>query len=130
MNTEEVVAMIDAITEGKNTKIKWDGAALTGDLSIDSRVDSIRFAIKGDAFDIAHPRIAREIAGALVAWANRKEGWANNTSRAIEAMGYDPVAMQQVATFDVNMEANGNEVDDPSNPHPGKYHFHHNCQEC
>jgi len=78
MNTEQVVAMIDAITEGKKYTTDWETAQ-------DGLEDDLRIEVSGNSFNligldrrfvhvIRDPRAAREIAGALVAWANRKEG--------------------------------------------------------
>ena len=76
MNTEEVVAMMNAITEGAQWSRTIEGEAES---------DSLRFAVEADRVllgtldydyvcEIQNPRTAREIAGALVAWANRKDG--------------------------------------------------------
>lgn len=65
MNTEQVVEMIDAITAGR----PW-GTEIGG-LTVGS--NSELFGLAGYV-DITEPQQAREIAGALVAWANRKEG--------------------------------------------------------
>lgn len=110
MNSEQVVAMIDAITEGKyyahGFETKQD--TITVEVGMANRQNEEEFWFSsftpGANFlaKIDDPRTAREIAGALIAWANRREGESNGTSRAIEAMGYDPVATQQVAAFDAN----------------------------
>lgn len=74
MNTEEVTKMIDAITEGKNYTLEIKGDKETGVVEI-VFTDS-RFYIKlaeGWGTEHTNPRIAREIAGALIVWANRKE---------------------------------------------------------
>jgi hypothetical protein len=71
MNTEQVCKMIDTIVEGRPYLQSWEGSAATSDIVMDVRKSSIRFSIEGQTFDVAHPRTAREIAGALVAWANR-----------------------------------------------------------
>lgn len=75
MNTEQVIEMIDAITEGG----EYEKFELNG--------EQINIAIRDDEFVIAglsnDPRTAREIAAALVAWANRKDGMMNGSVRAI-----------------------------------------------
>lgn len=96
LNTEQVVEMIDAITEGRHTKIGWEGAALTDDLSLDFRKDSVRFTIRGEVFDVAHSRTAREIAGALVAWANRKEGSDIDLASVVKLFGDGTVEFPSV----------------------------------
>ena len=84
MNTEEVVAMIDAITEGRYYAHSFETTPNSNTISIEvgtnnPEVDSefwfstfdegVQFLAK-----INDPRVAREIAGALVAWANKQEG--------------------------------------------------------
>jgi hypothetical protein len=70
VNTEEVCKMIDDITEGK----PFSRQNLNG--------EQVNIASQGDGFALAgtltNPRTAREIAGALVAWANRKDGVTSN----------------------------------------------------
>lgn len=84
MNTEEVVAMIDAITEGRyyahgfetkqdiiTIEVGREGPHLgnnTDEFWFSSFTPSANFLAK-----INDPRTAREIAGALVAWANRQD---------------------------------------------------------
>lgn len=104
MNTNEVVEMIDAISEGKEYRKKWTGVTEDEKLKFSSDDESILLATTG-VFEIDNPRTAREIVGAILAWANRKEG-KTSINRAIEAMGYDPVATQQVAAYDTNEKAN------------------------
>ena len=102
MNTEEVVAMIDAITEGKPFVHRWESE--TDSLIFATSPEKAVLSDTGDfCFDLRDPRTAREIAGALVAWANRKDG------------------IQQPKSF---------EATDPNNPHPGMYHFAFGCREC
>lgn len=74
MNTEQVVEMIDTITEGKPCNQTWESADLSDDLNMAAVKARVRFTIRGEVFEIDNPRTAREIAGALIAWANRKEG--------------------------------------------------------
>jgi hypothetical protein len=69
MNTEEVIAMIDAIAEGREYIYENNGG--TSRMLVDD--DGISFTSQ-ISFLIENPRTAREIAGALVAWANRKDG--------------------------------------------------------
>jgi hypothetical protein len=68
MNTEQVVEMIDAITEGKPYALKGN------ELTVVFGPEEIAFMVKGKQVFFEDPRIAREIAGGLIAWANRKEG--------------------------------------------------------
>jgi hypothetical protein len=78
MNTEEVVEMIDAITEGKVYATSFEGRSLSGkhdgQMTIAVGNSGFGFKIGRELFDVTDPRTAREIAGALVAWANRKDG--------------------------------------------------------
>lgn len=77
MNAEEVVKMLDAITEGKEYVQEWESATRSGSIAIDNRGNNLRLVIEEDGceiFDISDPRTAREIACALVAWANSKDG--------------------------------------------------------
>lgn len=70
MNAEEVVAMIDAITEGK--AYLFD---LSGEMTVVSSSKDISFVdVIGEPLSsIDNTRKARELAGLLVAWANHKE---------------------------------------------------------
>lgn len=93
MNTEEVVAMIDAITEGGyyahafETKqdtitIEVGGATSVDDNAADGEFWFSSFTPGANFLaKIDDPRTAREIAGALVAWANRKEGFTEGKAR-------------------------------------------------
>lgn len=75
MNTEQVVEMIDAITEGRNYTLAIPGDKESGEAEI--VFTPSRFYIKlteGWGTEHDNTRLAREIAGALIAWANRKEG--------------------------------------------------------
>lgn len=72
MNTDEVVAMIDAITEGKIFAKRWN-LSEGGHFNFASDGEGIALRTSG-VTEIQDPRTAREIAGALVAWANKKEG--------------------------------------------------------
>lgn len=88
MNTEQVVEMIDAISEGKRytLSIASDDDESNGKKSLAMRMGegSILFYLRGPvsfAGEIDNPRTAREIAGALVAWANRKEGKIQETKQ-------------------------------------------------
>lgn len=73
MRSEDVVEMIDAITEGRDYDHIWQSE--TDPLHLAVREEMVLFHDgEGFIFQIRDPRTAREIAGALVAWANRKEG--------------------------------------------------------
>lgn len=75
MNTEEVVAMIDAISEGEIYTLTIPGDNGSGEAEI--IFTPSRFYIKlteGWGTEHINPRTAKEIVGALVAWAKRKEG--------------------------------------------------------
>ena len=100
MNTEQVVEMIDAITEGEEFHHVFDTHVGSLELFMTEYGFSIR--PEGDGTVCIDPRTAREIAGALIAWANHKESAANGANKAIAAMGYDYVATRQVAAFDAN----------------------------
>jgi hypothetical protein len=69
MNTEEVCEMIDAITEGRTFARTWQGAVSNIHLAVGEE----GFAIHANEFGCNDPRTAREIAGALVAWASRMD---------------------------------------------------------
>ena len=115
MNTEQVVEMIDAISEGRNYRLDVNTTQTSDEMYVGFDSGAIVFHGVGMSFlsTVTDPRTAREIAGALVAWANRKDAqskpgelWLEELkSKSIEAMGYDPVATQQVAAFDANSEA-------------------------
>lgn len=79
METHEVVEMIDAITEGRNYTLEVKNERHDDDnMSIALSEDEVTFHDNFDTYvSIDNPRTAREIAGALVAWANRKEGTEN-----------------------------------------------------
>jgi hypothetical protein len=72
MNTDQVVEMIDAITEGRRYLFNVDEATTIVFSPehfevVDEHGDELVASIDNE-------RLAREIAGALVAWANRKQG--------------------------------------------------------
>ncbi|MFG2268080.1 hypothetical protein [Streptomyces sp. NPDC048720] len=69
MNTEEVCEMIDAITAGETFVNNWVGET-EGRFNL--AIGDEGFAVHATEFGCNDPRTAREIAGALVAWANRK----------------------------------------------------------
>lgn len=71
MTPEEVCKMIDTIYEGKPYELK-----LSDDASASADSDGFTFfaAPHKSYFDVTGPRQAREIAAALVAWADHKEG--------------------------------------------------------
>lgn len=76
MNAEETCKMIDIITEGRPYVLTVKTAALScDDMSIRINPESIYFFdVPADFMAMVDdPRVAREIAGALVAWADRKE---------------------------------------------------------
>lgn len=84
MDTNEVVEMIDAITEGKNYTLEIEGDKGTGVAEI--TFTPSRFYIKlteGWGTEHRNPRTAREIAGALVAWADRQDGSISRTPNSI-----------------------------------------------
>lgn len=89
MNTNEVVEMIDAITGGENYDLEIMGDKETGVAEI--RFTESRFYIKlteGWGTEHNNPRTAREIAAALVAWANRKDG-ETSTSAYVAILNQD-----------------------------------------
>lgn len=69
MNTEQVIEMIDAITEGRPYALS-NGETM----SVAFQDDIVTFFARVGGSSIDNPRTAREIAGALVAWANHKDG--------------------------------------------------------
>lgn len=83
MDTNEVVEMIDAITEGKyyahGFSTNRDTITIEVGTNAENEANEFWFSsfTPGANFlaKIDDPRTAREIAGALVAWANRKEGF-------------------------------------------------------
>jgi hypothetical protein len=87
MNVEEVCAMIDAITEGRPFEL--DVPVPVGEDALNLRFNSDEISIlgsRGFATAVRNPRNAREIAAALTAWANRKDGikldgFADNVTR-------------------------------------------------
>jgi hypothetical protein len=92
VNSDEIVEMIDAIYEGKyyahgfSTKkdvitIEVGAAEGTEEFWFSSFTPGANFLAKID-----DPRTAREIAGALVAWANRKDGL-NNGAHFLSRLG-------------------------------------------
>lgn len=87
MNTEQVVEMIDAITEGKIFATTFDGRGLkgnpSGQMTIAVGNSGFGFNVSGCLFDVKDPRTAREIAAALIAWANRKDEMVKGSARAI-----------------------------------------------
>lgn len=76
MNTEEVTEMIDAITEGEDYTLSVTNEGESGDrLNLEFTADRLTFTDCFDSFvDVKNARAAREIAGALIAWASRKDG--------------------------------------------------------
>lgn len=90
MDTNEVVEMIDAITEGKyyahGFSTNRDTITIEVGTNAENEANEFWFSsfTPGANFlaKIDDPRTAREIAGALVAWANRKEGLAGADERA------------------------------------------------
>lgn len=80
MNTNEVVAMIDAITEGKCYTHAFEMAGEGDSLSIETEPETFALTSPTKPSFIAvidDPRTALEIAGALVAWAGHKDGTIN-----------------------------------------------------
>jgi hypothetical protein len=87
MTTEEVAEMIEAITEGKIYATSFEGRSLDGlrdgHMEIAVAPAGFGFKIGHELFDLVDPNTAREIAAALVAWANRKNGMMKGSARAI-----------------------------------------------
>lgn len=81
MNANEVCAMIDAITEGKPYTLKVEGEEESANtfLYLGNESVVIQESDSGRASVVKNPRVAREIACALVAWANQKDGNAEET---------------------------------------------------
>ena len=81
MNTDQVVEMIDAITNGSRYVLPIaEDETGRGKLKMRTNSEEVLFYTEGltsFAGQVDDPRTAREIAGALVAWANRKEGKSN-----------------------------------------------------
>lgn len=73
MNAEQVCEMIDAITEGRNFTLHPTESPMT-EINFEGDEISVFPPAHEGYFDITETRTAREIAGALVAWANRKDG--------------------------------------------------------
>lgn len=72
MNTEEVTAMIDAISDGEPWTLKIDEAT-----NLNFNAEGFNFTDEtGDELiaGISDVRLAREIAVGLVAWANKQQG--------------------------------------------------------
>lgn len=75
MNTDEVCKMIDAITEGKEFTLSVPVPVGENSLTLKFHEDEISiYGAHGFATAIRNLRDIREIAAALVAWANRKDG--------------------------------------------------------
>lgn len=90
MDAKNVCEMIDTITEGKpySLEVEGVGGSVCGG-------DDLRFSMTPDCVtvmssdlittcEITSPRQAREIAAALVAWANHKEGAIRRRTNADE----------------------------------------------
>jgi hypothetical protein len=92
MNTEEVVAMMDAITEGRDCVLHPKGIDGYQGITIGIFDDGILFSTEDDpsGIQINDPRTVREIAGALVAWATRKDqlvSW--DVAKSLTIFGHD-----------------------------------------
>lgn len=90
MNTEQVVEMIDAISEGKPYQLAPSvDASSVDDLLVRFQPDGITFTELSNQFEalITDPRVAREIAGALVAWANQKQGGNVDLATVVKLFG-------------------------------------------
>jgi hypothetical protein len=78
MNAEEVCQMLDAINEGEYFAHGFPAIEGSHSLSIEVGRTSGQFWFSSFDADflakINDPRVAREIAGALIAWANREDG--------------------------------------------------------
>lgn len=73
MNTDEVTEMLDDITAGQPTVNRWESS--NDSLFIATAPHKLVMSDSGDfIFEIRDPRTAREIAGALVAWATQRDG--------------------------------------------------------
>jgi hypothetical protein len=88
MNTEEVVAMIDDITDGRPSVNGWENAVTGPGFILATAPQKIVMGDARDAFNfvITDERVAREIAGALVAWANRKGNLVGENERAVSKL--------------------------------------------
>lgn len=91
--------MIDAITEGKRYTLNVDGDELNQssasfDFLQDGRI-AIGVTVPGLFAFIDNPRTAREIAGALVAWANRKDPSANRELKPTTSIPEETIKRQQ-----------------------------------
>lgn len=97
MDTKEVVAMIDAITEGRPYTLNLgEGVNFEfGPNGISLIADGI-----GVLARLTKGRPTREIAGALVAWANRKEGKLDTSNKALALV--DTLVSSQVDYPSVN----------------------------
>lgn len=69
MNADEVCAMIDTITDGREYTYTLDKNAEV----ISDTTGVLFWAAFNHVFELTDPRQAREIAGLLVAWATTKE---------------------------------------------------------
>lgn len=83
MNTEEVRAMTDAITDGKVFTHQWEEEDYEGPERnvLHFATGSTGFTFHASGFASSDPRIAEEIASALVAWASRKRSMATLAER-------------------------------------------------
>jgi hypothetical protein len=76
LNTQEVVEMIDAITKGRNYRLDVPTTQSSDEMYVGFDTGAVIFHGVGMSFlaTITDPRTAREIAAALVSWANHKDG--------------------------------------------------------
>lgn len=110
MNTNEVVAMIDAITEGRSYRLNVETTQSSDEMYLGFDSDAVIFHGVGMSFlaTVTDTRTAREIAGALVAWANRKEGKPEQGNNPIA----DSIWIEGFAIVDKN----GNKVKQSNRP--------------
>lgn len=104
MDTQAVVKMIDAITEGRDYNLDVQNARHDDDdMTISFRPDEVTFHDNFDSYvTVESPRVAREIAGALVAWATRKEVGENITRQEVGRICVTAAGDSQVEFPSVN----------------------------
>lgn len=74
MNTEQVVEMIDAISEGRTYGFMPSVTEASDTLNFTFNKNEINiFSGEDFAACVENPRTARELAGALIVWANKQE---------------------------------------------------------
>lgn len=96
MTTNKVMEMINAIFDGKPYRMEVNSADDNFEnMEVRFRSDNVVFVEKGGAFvcTVNDPRIAREIAAALVTWANRQE---SSKSSGVHILVSAPIAQDPV----------------------------------